>query len=1135
MISAFKDQFSATELAFGAMVFSEKWVGKPRWNHSTASVTIGEDDRKRIEVRFDFSGIPEEQVHVRCNCSSAGKRLCMHVWAAILSLSEDALAERLVAGHPHLRLVPSDMIPLALQPLGTKGELEATKQQTDWLQNWNLFQRQARTSMSHSLAVTRGASMSSGVNYYFVISIDEQRESVTPRIYIFRGVRLKDGRVAKATACYVGDDTVTTLSDPLDRKTFLLLGARSGAVDDSAMAMIYHRDRMRGSKAFEVSSELLPETLSHLAQTGRWGWVLSNENQLDIANLHSLEWDGGGPWRLLLSVQEAKADRDVEEEAEEATGEAPSATRLVPHSSATAMYTVQSALCRGAERRALTDAIAIYEAGVVLWNDQASLVRESDVPLIRVLMNSPLSITFPGSDLERFMSRFSELPAAPELELAASLDAKRELGTPRPKLVIAVPRRAPATLHGDLRFIYGDEHETEVSLDDGRSWLWQSDERKLLQRNVEKEHEHFRELLAHPIDAIRYPDPECPGQWRISAKDLPTLTLDLIARGWQVVAEGRRVRTPADFAIEIKSGIDWFDVHGSIDFDGTKVALPAILDAIRNRNSFVQLGDGSQGILPEDWLRRYAGLAELIPAAHDEGDGQAVRVPRSQALLLEILLAEHQQVVGDRNYRQLCDRLRNFQGIHSQQEPESFRGELRPYQREGLGWMEFLRDFQFGGCLADDMGLGKTVQVLAMLESRRVRRLKKNEVRRPSLAVVPKSLIFNWLDEAARFVPKLRVANYTGVGRKAIILDAFNLIVTTYGTLRQDIGQFMDYEFDYLILDESQAIKNPRSQAAQCCRLLKGKHRLAMSGTPVENHLGELWSLFEFLNPGMIAHPGILKRFQDPDPDSPWSLATLARSLRPFMLRRTKEQVLTELPAKTEQTLFCEMSNKQRQVYDELRKHYQLHLSNKIKELGIKRSKIHVLEALLRLRQAACDPRLLDEKHKSMGVKLETLLEQVGSVIEEGHKALIFSQFTSLLALVRKELDAKKIRYEYLDGKTSDRAGCVQRFQTDSQCPLFLISLKAGGHGLNLTAADYVFILDPWWNPAVEAQAVDRAHRIGQTRHVIAYRLICKDSIEEKILRLQESKRDLADAIVADNDSLISQLSVDDLSMLLGD
>ena len=341
--------------------------------------------------------------------------------------------------------------------------------------------------------------------------------------------------------------------------------------------------------------------------------------------------------------------------------------------------------------------------------------------------------------------------------------------------------------------------------------------------------------------------------------------------------------------------------------------------------------------------------------------------------------------------------------------------------------------------------------------------------------------------------------------------------------------------FDYVILDEAQAIKNAASESAKAARLLQADHRLALSGTPVQNHLGELWSLFEFLNPGML---GSAAAFGGNGPGTRMAdgetRAILGRALRPFILRRTKEQVARDLPVKTEQTLFCELDAAQRRLYDELRHHYRVSLLGRIGRDGIGRSKIQVLEALLRLRQAACHPGLLDRARRDEpSAKLDALLPQLADVREEGHKALVFSQFTSLLDIVRARLDRGGARYEYLDGKTRDRAACVERFQRDPDCLLFLVSLKAGGLGLNLTAAEYVFLLDPWWNPAVEAQAIDRTHRIGQTRPVFAYRLIAKDTVEEKILELQQTKRELADAIVSADESLIRTLTREDLELLL--
>ena len=438
--------------------------------------------------------------------------------------------------------------------------------------------------------------------------------------------------------------------------------------------------------------------------------------------------------------------------------------------------------------------------------------------------------------------------------------------------------------------------------------------------------------------------------------------------------------------------------------------------------------------------------------------------------------------------------------------------------------------------------------MLAWLETRRTSR-GKNSAKGPALVVAPRSLVFNWVEEARRFTPKLRVLNYTGLERAAQLekLSEFDLLVTTYGTLRQDIVKLRDVEFDYAILDEAQAIKNAASQSSKACRLLNARRRLAMTGTPVENHLGELWALFEFLNPGMLGRNAKLHDLfstrrrsslpndaADNEREQGESVALLAKALRPFMLRRTKQQVLTELPPKTEQTLYCELDQPERKRYDELREHYRRLLLERVEKVGINKSKVHVLEALLRLRQAACHPGLLDKQRaKVSSAKLETLLEQLNEVLAEGHKALVFSQFTSLLAIVRHHLDERRIVYEYLDGRTLKRGAKVERFQNDPNCPLFLISLKAGGQGLNLTAADYIFILDPWWNPAVEAQAVDRAHRIGQERHVFAYRVIARDTIEEKILKLQEHKRGLADAIISAEHTLLQSLTAEDLQVLL--
>ena len=658
----------------------------------------------------------------------------------------------------------------------------------------------------------------------------------------------------------------------------------------------------------------------------------------------------------------------------------------------------------------------------------------------------------------------------------------------------------------------------------------------------------------------------------------------LISSGWQVSADQNVVVRPGPPSLSVASGEDWFELRGSVKYqraDGSsqEITLPQILQAVRSGKTMVTLDDGSQGLLPEEWLRDHSLLATVAQMEDDH-----LRFKSSQAAILDSMLSKQENVEVDDHFKQAIEQLANFEGIEAVEPPVSFQGTLRSYQKDALGWFKFLQTFGMNGILADDMGLGKTVQVLAMLEGRYVGYREAGEGHKPTLVVAPRSVVFNWLDEAENFAPNLRILSYSGSDRHALReqFKDHDLIITSFGLLRRDIHELGDVAFDYVILDEAQAIKNPNSQSAKSVRLLQANHRLALTGTPIENHLGDLWSLFEFLNPGMLGSnagfaetlrmltgdaggEGNTKSNQVVEeipglPDMPIFMASpgagalpavegpratlsiqanaatrVAKALRPFILRRTKREVLKDLPEKTEQSIVCYMEPAQRKIYDDLKAHYRNQLLGKgnDKVVGGKGTMM-VLEALLRLRQAACHPGLIDSAHANEpSAKLDVLIERVGDLIEEGHKALIFSQFTSMLGLVKKRLDDRGIKYEYLDGQTRDRKACVDRFQNDEKCPLFLISLKAGGLGLNLTAADYVFILDPWWNPAVESQAIDRAYRIGQKNHVFAYRLICEDTVEQRIAQMQEKKRKLADAIVGGQDNLLKSLTRDDLEQLL--
>ncbi|MBM3755006.1 MAG: DEAD/DEAH box helicase [Acidobacteria bacterium] len=612
--------------------------------------------------------------------------------------------------------------------------------------------------------------------------------------------------------------------------------------------------------------------------------------------------------------------------------------------------------------------------------------------------------------------------------------------------------------------------------------------------------------------------------WQIPFHRFVPAVHALVEKGWEVLAEGKPIRNMTWSKVNVSSGIDWFELRATAGFDEQEIDLPALLAALREKSRYIKLGDGSIGLLPEEWIQRYAP----IDAVGKEVDG-AYRFKLPQAAILDALLEEKENVSTDAAFEKARTRLRGAHGLAPAPQPKGFKGEMRPYQLEGLAWLLFLEETGLGGCLADDMGVGKTIQMLALLELHRQRR-KAGEELPPDLVVVPKSLMFNWTAEAKRFTPKLKLLDFTGTTRSKDDIPKRDVILTTYGTLRRDIVEMKDVPFTTVVLDEAQAIKNAASDSAKATRLLSGKHNVVMTGTPVENHLGELWSLFAFLNPGLLGATMLSKTGGLMDPESrDW----LRKALRPLILRRTKQQVASDLPDRTEQVLYCELDPAQRRLYTAILSKVRRDLDKKIKESGFNKSKIHVLEALLRLRQVACHPKLVDEHAQNVSAKLETLLEHLDEIVQEGHKALVFSQFTSLLALLKPELDKTGMKYEYLDGQTTDRKTPVEHFQSDPGCPLFLLSLKAGGTGLNLTAADYVFLLDPWWNPAVEAQAIDRTHRIGQTRPVFAYRIVARDTIEERILELQQSKRDLAEAILGQDNSVIGNLRAEDLDYLL--
>jgi superfamily II DNA or RNA helicase len=844
-----------------------------------------------------------------------------------------------------------------------------------------------------------------------------------------------------------------------------------------------------------LSAPLAPKVIRMAVGTGRCYMRLRDKPD----DLLPLAWDDGGPWEFALEMRQ---DGDKS-------------------------WVTRGVLRRGEERLELSTVMLIVQGGLVFTRERVALLAEvTRHEWLQHLQRSG-EIRAPERDGHELLAALLNSPNVPALEVPEDLRYEEVMVTPRPALHIGGTRSlSTSRLRAQLSFDYQGRL---VPHGNATSGFYDPESRRFLRRDAEAEKnaENLLTEVGVKFQPATYYDKD--PAWEMAPTKLPRIVRALVEAGWHIEAEGKVFRRPGAFRMEVSSGVDWFELHGEVSYGETTARLPELLAAVRRGETMVRLGDGTYGMLPEEWLARVAPLAGLGVA----GEGH-VRFRRSQAGLLDALLATQPEAQFDETFARLRDELRKFEGVGAAEQPAGFAGQLREYQRDGLGWMHFLRRYSFGGCLADDMGVGKTAQVLALLETRRELRAA-GEVTRPSLVVVPRSLVFNWKEEAARFTPQLRVLDYTGVAREGMEFDGHDVVLTTYGTVRRDALRLKDVEFDYVVLDEAQAVKNATTESSKAVRLLRGEHRLALSGTPIENHLGELWTLFEFLNPGMLGAASVFKlagsvsRNADDD-----TRRLLAHALRPFILRRTKGQVARELPPKTEQTIYCEMKPPQRKLYDELREHYRNSLLQRIATQGMAKSKIQVLEALLRLRQAACHPGLIDDKRiGDPSAKLDVLLAQLREVLEEGHKALIFSQFTSLLKIVRERLDADGVVYEYLDGATTDRQSCVERFQNESDCSVFLISLKAGGLGLNLTAAEYVFLLDPWWNPAVEAQAVDRAHRIGQTRQVFAYRLIARDTVEEKVLELQAGKRDLAAAIINQDNSVIRSLSREDLELLL--
>ena len=787
---------------------------------------------------------------------------------------------------------------------------------------------------------------------------------------------------------------------------------------------------------------------------------------------------------------------------------------------------------------------------------EAGPLRLSQGVDARLLAGLPQAPPVPASEAAR-ISRILAL-RSPELPTPEPVEIDTLAVEPIPRLHLLFDRNEPFGAHLALGFRYA---EVILEPDESRAApLHEAGERLVrVQRDPEAEHAARDTLLGMATRPFSGRPHEF--QLDVDAADadamlhhwlqfVETSIPGLEARGWEIVSDA--VNAPIlsradglDAEVE-SSDRDWFDLRFDLEVEGKRIPLLPLVAQLIGRvdvddlpeTLYLDAGDGHYIAVPGAMLRPV--LKTLLDLFDREPSAEALHLSRLDApRLLEFDAA---RLRGAERLKKLARRMRDFEGVRSVPPPSTFKGTLRPYQQQGLDWLQFLREYELAGILADDMGLGKTVQTLAHLAVEK----RAGRMRDPSLIIAPTSLLGNWRREAAQFTPKLRVLVLQGPDRRAWFdaIEDHDLVLTTYPLLTRDDEVLLNRRWHYLILDEAQQIKNPRARSAQVVRTLEANHRLCLTGTPMENHLGELWAQFDFLLPGFLGDQKTFnQRYRKPieQEGDRGTLERLRQRTAPFILRRTKDRVARELPPKTELLRTTTLDVRQGALYESIRLSMEKKVREAVERQGLARSHITILDALLKLRQVCCDPRLVRtsefDTHNIRSAKLNMLMELVPELLEEGRRILLFSQFTSMLTLIGEHLEQQGIAYTKLTGQTRKREETIERFR-QGEVDLFLISLKAGGVGLNLTEADTVIHYDPWWNPAVETQATDRAHRISQDKPVFVYKLVTEGTVEEKILALQAQKQQLADHVHGKDDpTATDELPIDaeTLQRLLSD
>ena len=779
-------------------------------------------------------------------------------------------------------------------------------------------------------------------------------------------------------------------------------------------------------------------------------------------------------------------------------------------------------------------------AQILLIKEQIAYVPKTEA-CWRVLADfqNKTSLLFPPTEVDKLIKEYL-LPIRKEISIELPAIATPTLLLPNTTtLAVRLKEMEPNFLLLQPIIKY---NEVEAELDDEDIEFFDGKKISIIQRDEELE-KHLKEI-------IKNLHPNFAAQENQSFNYLTFTTA--LEKGWFFDA----LKTLAENGIEIYgqknltkfkyntnkpklnikggSGIDWFDITIELSYGEQIVSLKTLRQAILNKSDFVQLGDGTLGLLPEDWIKKMSPLLKMGNVKNDN----SVQVSKFHYTLIDEL---HDQIDAKEILEELAlkkKQLSQVENIKEITKSKNISATLRPYQLAGLNWFNQMHSIGWGGCLADDMGLGKTLQTLCFFQ-----KLYDENKKIKLLIVCPTSLIYNWQAEIDKFTKGLKYIIYHGTERyfPEEKNNKWNILISSYGMLRNSIESFQRINFAVAILDESQSIKNPTSLITKAVQLIKTNIRFILSGTPVQNNTFDLYAQLNFCNPGLLGSQDFFKgeyavpidKYGDKDKSK-----QLRKMVFPFILRRTKEQVAKDLPDKTETVMYCEMGAYQQKVYDTVKDDYRVRIMEKIEEVGVAKSSFLLLEGLNKLRQICDCPSIIGDNEKKRFKHASIKLDELSREIEENisnHKMLVFSQFLGMLSLIKNKLDADGVKYLYLDGSTpaKDRKELVDKFQTDESIQIFLISLKAGGVGLNLTAADYVYIVDPWWNPAVEDQAIDRTHRIGQTKKVFSYKMICKNTVEEKILQLQEKKKSLAKELINEDASFVKKLTKDDVAWLL--